>query len=143
VNPPLSHPFMPRYTFDLRTGESHVTDDAGVRLPDRVHAVAHAVEVAQDLMRCREPQTRAWCLEVYEEGEHFYQLPFAKIDATLDHLSLELRATVEQSYASVRSAREILRAARATVRESRALVARSRGKPYLAAESGEPTIREA
>jgi hypothetical protein len=133
---------MPKYTFDLRTGDGRVEDDAGVRLPDRVHAVAHAVEVAHDLMRCREPQTRAWCLEVYEEGERVYELPFATIDPTLDHLVPELRGTVEQSYSSVRSAREIVRAARITVREARALVARSRGKPYLAAEAGEPTIRD-
>ena len=45
---------MPRYTFQLRTGDHRIDDEAGVRLPDRVHAVAKAAEVARDLMRCRE-----------------------------------------------------------------------------------------
>jgi hypothetical protein len=44
-------------------------------------------------------------------------------------------------YDRIRSFREAMTAASITRRESRALVARSRGKPYLAAEFGQRTIR--
>jgi hypothetical protein len=92
-------------------------------------------------MRGREVQTRSWRLDVYENGELISQIPFASVDPTLDHLGPRVRATVEASCATIRSARETVSAAHATMRESRALVARSRGKPYLAVERGEPAIR--
>jgi hypothetical protein len=94
-------------------------------------------------MHAREPQTRSWHIDVYEDGRQLHRVPFASLDPTLDHLGPRLRTTVEASCESIHAARQILSAARATVRESRALVRRSRGKPYLATERGEPTIRTA
>jgi hypothetical protein len=132
---------MQRYTFQLRDGKYPVNDGSGVWLNEREQALDHAEGVARELMRGREPQTRAWRLDVYEDGGLLYQISFASVDPTLDHLGPRVRATVEASCATIRSARETVSAAHATMRESRALVARSRGKPYLAVERGEPTIR--
>jgi|HubBroStandDraft_6_1064221.scaffolds.fasta_scaffold30432_3 hypothetical protein len=134
---------MPIYTFELHDGDHRVEDQTGVGLPDRARALAYAHDVARELMRCREPQARIWRLDVYEEGERIYEVPFASIDRTLDHLRPELRATVEQSCERHRSVKEAIGAARVTARESRALVALSHGKPYLAAQSGKRTIRGA
>jgi hypothetical protein len=93
-------------------------------------------------MSCREAQTRIWCLDVYEgSGERIFQLPFARFDPTLDHFVPEMRKTVEQVSDLSRSLREAMASARVTLRESRALVALSRGRPYLATEMGERTIR--
>jgi hypothetical protein len=93
-------------------------------------------------MSCREAQTRTWRLDVYEgSGEQIFQLPFARIDPTLDHLVPEMRETVERASDLSRSLREAMASARVTLRESRALVALSRGRPYLATEMGERTIR--
>jgi hypothetical protein len=132
---------MPVYTFELRDGDRTIEDGSGVNLPDREHAFGYALDVARELMERREAQTRIWCLDVYDGGQRIFELPFARIDPTLDHLVPEMRKTVERSCNQSRSLREAIAAARVTMRESRALVARSRGRPYLAAEMGERTIR--
>ena len=132
---------MPRYTFALQDGTAPVDDESGVWLGSREQAREHAEGVAQELMRGREVQTRPWRLDVFEDGQVIYEISFASVDPTLDHLAPSLRTRVEASSVTIRSTREIIEAARATVREARALVAKSRGKPYLAAERGEPTIR--
>jgi hypothetical protein len=132
---------MQRYTFKLQDGKYPVNDGSGVWLEEREQARDHAERVARELMRGREQQTRARRLDVYEDGGLIYQISFASVDPTLDHLAPRVRATVEQSSKRIRSVRETVSAAHATVREPKALVALSRGKPYLAAERGELTIR--
>lgn len=132
---------MQRYTFQLRDGKCPVNDGSGVWLNERAQALDHAQGVARELMRGREQQTRAWRLDVFEDGGLLYQVSFASVDPTLDHLAPPVRATVEARCETIRSARETVSAAHAIMRESRALVALSRGKPYLAVERGEPTIR--
>jgi len=133
---------MPVYTFELRDGDRKIEDGNGVNLPDRDHAFDYALDVAHELMSCREAQTRIWCLDVYEgSGERIFQLPFTRFDPTLDHLVPEMRERVERVSDLARSLGEAMAAARVTLRESRALVALSRGRPYLATEMGERTIR--
>ena len=130
---------MPRYSFELNDGEYPSSNE--VWFTDREHALDHADTVARELMSGRELRCRSWRLDVYENGMLVHEIPFASIDPTLDHLDQSLRMTIEQSCDTLRSYKEAASAARATARETRALVARSRGKPYLATERGEPTIR--
>jgi hypothetical protein len=133
---------MPVYTFELSDGDRRTQDGSGVNLLDREHARHYALDVARELMSCREAQTRTWRLDVYDgSGERIFELPFASIDPTLDHLVSEMRTTVERMCDRSRSLREAIAAAKVTARESRALVALSRGRPYLATEMGERTIR--
>lgn len=136
---------MPFYTFELREGSAPLLDDAGVHMPDREHALAYAKGVACELMQGREAKTRSWRLDVYEihenHEERVFELPFAAIDHSLDHLVPELRSMLEQLCNNYRSWKETAHAAQITIRESRALVAKSRGKPYLAAVAGKTTIR--
>jgi hypothetical protein len=133
---------MPLYTFELLDGSSPLRDNAGIHLPDREHAWAYGREIARELMQGREVASRFWRLRVYEnDGDRVFDISFATIDPTLDHLAPELRSTLEHFCDSYRSVKEAVHAANVTVRESRMLVARSRGKPYLAAISGEKIIR--
>lgn len=133
---------MPLYTFVLREGAAPIADDTGVNLPDRGHALAHAREIARELMQGREERARSWRLDVYENHDlRVFKVPFAALDPTLDHLAPERRSLVETVCEWRRSSREAVHEARTTMRESRALVARSRGRPYLVAISGEQTIR--
>lgn len=132
---------MPIYTFALQDDERPIEDESGVWFADRERALDHAYEVVDELMKGRERDTRTWRLEVYEAGTRIEEIPFARVDHTLDHLKPALRSAVEQSCDTLRSFKEAMAAARMTVRESRALVARSRGTLYLATESGQPTIR--
>jgi hypothetical protein len=135
---------MPNYTFLLQDGDTRVDDAIGVDLPDREQAYWYARDVAIELMKGREPETRFWRLDVYEsQTEQIFQIPFASVDGTLDHLPTELREAIEVVYNRQRSLREAIHDARDTLRESRALVALSRGKPYLATDFGKRVIRDA
>ena len=71
-----------------------------------------------------------------------FEILFASIDETLDHLKPENRKLVEMTAMRRRLLQDTLYAARISYRESQALVARSRGKPYLAADHGQKTIRD-
>jgi hypothetical protein len=134
---------MPTYTFELKDGSCGITDETGVNLPDREHALRYALDVAQELMGGREAQTRFWRLDVYEDsGERIFEIPFVRIDQTLDHLAPEFRTIMEGLCDRHRSLKEVNYAARVTVRESRALIAIAHGRPYLATYAGERTIKD-
>ena len=134
---------MPTYTFRLMDDDSGVADPVGLRLADAKVAYCYACEVAHELMDHREARTRSWRLDVYENGaKKLFEILFASIDETLDHLKPENRKLVEITAMRRRSFQDTLYAARISYRESQALVARSRGKPYLAADHGQKTIRD-
>ena len=133
---------MPIYNFELDDGVCRTKDETGVQLPDHKRALQYARAVVRELMEGHVAHTRSWRLDVYgEEGGRIFEIPFASVDWTLDHLDPELRMIVTELSDRVRSLREVIAATNVTLRESRALVARSRGKPYLAAQSGKRTIR--
>jgi hypothetical protein len=133
---------MPVYRFELNDGVWRIEDKIGVDLPDPRRALEHASAVVRELMGGCEAQTRSWRLKVYDQsGQILFEIPFARLDRTLDHLAPELRTMVVELSDRVRSLKEVIGAANITVRESRALVARSRGRPYLATHSGQRTIR--
>jgi hypothetical protein len=133
---------MPLYTFELRDGSCGVTDMIGVVLADRDEALCYAHEVIRELMGCREQQTRTWQLDVYEDHDRrVFEIPFARLDETLDHVSPQWRSKIEDLCNRSRVLHETYNAARITMRESRALIARSRGRPYLATDGGRPIIR--
>jgi hypothetical protein len=132
---------MPTYTFELRDGSTGIRDGIGIILPDREQALQYAHGVVRELMRCRELETRFWRLDVYEDNAtRVFEILFATMDQTLDHLAPEWRAMMERLCERRRALSEAAHAARATVRESRALVALSRGKPYLVTYAGRRTI---
>lgn len=129
----------PTYTFKLRNDGCEIDDDVGIALTDNTSAYRYALSVAREL---REIQTRYWELEVYRDGEGpLFDILFATVDPTLDHLRHELRSLVEKVSGKKRALKNVMYAAHLTLRESKSLVARSRGKPYLIAENGEITIR--
>lgn len=134
---------MPHYTFVLKDGSGGIEDRTGVHLPDPERAFEYAQGVAHELMQGREVQTRCWRLDVLgDEGRAIFEIPFATVDRSLEHLPPELRQAVIEANQRRRALHETWNAARRTVLESRALVARSRGKPYLASYLGEPTMSQ-
>ncbi len=134
---------MPRYTFKLRDADDGVEDHDGVTLPDAETAYRYACDVVCELMKGRERNTRSWQLEVYKDDqEKVFEIPFVRVDQTLDHLDAQTREMVERGASQIRSIKETRNTARTTVREARSLVARSRGKPYLAADCGKKIIRD-
>lgn len=134
---------MPVYTFKLSDGDKPVVDDNGVILRDRDRARDYAHSVVRELLQGREREARSWRLDVYEDGVlRVFEIPFATLDQTLDAFRPEYRRTIEAVSERRRALRALFNDARATMRESRALVAMSRGRPYLAAERGEPTVKD-
>lgn len=136
---------MPVYTFKLHDGRGDVEDKTGVQLPDRDSALRYALAVVHELMRCREVQTRSWCLDIYEGDDidsPISEIPFASVDPSLDHLTPNLRTMVESISERKRLLSDAIHKVTGTVQESRALVARARGKPYLVSRFGKSTIRD-
>ena len=134
---------MPLYTFELRDGSCGIADTVGVSFANRDQALCYAHDVIRELMNWRERQTRTWRLDVYEDHDRrVFEIPFARLDETLDHLSPHWRSRVEDLCNRSRSLSEARSEASATVREARALIAWSRGKPYLATDRGRKIIRE-
>jgi uncharacterized protein DUF6894 len=133
---------VPTYTFTLRGDGRDNSDDMGIALADNASAYGYACTVARELMRCRETQTRYWRIKVYRDGQGpVFDVLFASVDPTLDHLRRELRALVESVSEKTGALKDVLYACEMSLRESRSLLARSRGQPYLIAENGEVTIR--
>jgi hypothetical protein len=133
---------MPTYTFKLHDGGGGLEDETGVNLADDHDAVRYAHDVACELMKSRELETRCWQLDVHAAGgERICEIPFASIDPTLDHLPADWRSIMESIAERRRLLGDALHAVSVTVQESRALVARARGKPYLASRFGKTTIR--
>src|ERR1043165_5605539 len=133
---------MPIYTFKLRDGSGEIEDPNGVEFRHQEIAVRYAHDVVAELMKSRELETRSWRLEVYEGGSRIYEISFASVDPSLDHLTPKLRRIVESLSERRGVLGEAIQNVRATVQESGALVARSRGKPYLASRHGKPVIRD-
>lgn len=136
---------VPTYTFKLRDGRGDVEDSTGVQLPDRDSAIHYAHDVVHELMRSREKETRSWCLDVYDSSANdnlVYEIPFASVDPSLDHLAPKFRTMVESASERKRLLGDAIHMAKATIQESRALVARARGRPYLASRFGKAIIRD-
>jgi hypothetical protein len=139
---------MPTYTFELRDGSRPIEGGDAIILPDRDHARAYGRNVVVELMSYRELQTRSWRLDAYENNsecetniEWIFEIPFASVDHSLNHLKPELRKMIEKISDRQLALKEAVYAAGITIRESRALLARSRGRPYLVSCVGENTIR--
>src|SRR5215469_16811367 len=114
---------MPLYTFELRDGSCGIADAVGVSFADRDQALCYAHDVIREMLKggC-DPRTGTWRLDVYEDhDERVFEIPFARLDETLDHLSPRCRSVIEDLRIRSLLLREAYMAARVTVREARAL----------------------
>lgn len=75
---------MRLFYFTLKCGWDSIADVEGQEFPDNAAARRHAVAVARDLMRHREPETRPWRIEVCDDYlQPLFEVPFAHVDETL------------------------------------------------------------
>src|SRR5258708_34011521 len=78
---------MPRYFFNLNDGRKIIPDPEGTELPNDDFARAHAAQVARELARNREQETRSWRLAVSDaEGTLRFELTFASMDELISRL---------------------------------------------------------
>ena len=104
---------MPRYFFNLNDGQKIIPDLEGTELPDDDSARAHAVQVARELARNRERETRSWRLAVCDaEGTLCFELLFGSMDEVISRLPPVIRFMFEDaddSTASLNKAMEQVR----------------------------------
>jgi hypothetical protein len=100
---------MPVYYFNLCNGGAGLLDQDGAELPDLDAAKAYAAQIARELMNRDEHKKRPGRLDVVDaDGERVFEVPFAAVDPSLDHLEPELRALVERLCESERQLAETI-----------------------------------
>ncbi len=125
---------MSTYHFHLVTLQGRVLDLTGMELAGETSEREHARQVACELMRHREAQTRSWRVEVTDSARRpCFELLFASVDSTIDHLTPELRASVERVCSQSASLFETIRTVKNNLVVAKAMLARAEGRPHLAA----------
>jgi hypothetical protein len=128
---------MPHYYFDLWSNAGWITDETGTDLPDDETASTYGYEVARDIARNKERDSRTFCIAVRDAARrNLFTLPFSRLTEVLQHFDPETQAVLETSFERQRGLRQAIQAARAAVAQSRASIARARGKPHLVVAAG-------
>jgi hypothetical protein len=124
---------MPRYYFHLRTAQGLYCDREGTPFSNTEEAREHATTVARELMRNSGVKARSWRLEVFggNENQRCFEVSFASVDATLDHLQPDLRQRIEQASSRVASLFEAINTVKGTIYEVKATQGRAKRVPYL------------
>jgi hypothetical protein len=107
---------MPRYFFNLNDGQKIIPDLEGTELPDDDSARAHAVQVARELARNRERETRSWRLAVCDaEGTLCFELLFGSMDEVISRLPPVIRFMFEDADDSTASLNKAMEQVRTTL----------------------------
>jgi hypothetical protein len=100
---------MPRYFFNLNDGRKIIPDLEGTELPDDDSARAHAAQVARELARNREEETRSWRLAVCDaQGTLRFELLFASMDEAISRLPPVIRFMFDDAGGSTASFNEAI-----------------------------------
>jgi hypothetical protein len=128
---------MPVYFFNLKTANRDVRDPDGMELVDESAAWDLARQVARELMKQREPQTRSWRIDVRDgEGRQCFELLFASVDDSIEGLGADLRDLIENLHRKEASLIDAIAAVRLSLLQIKGMIARSKGKPFLASLDG-------
>jgi hypothetical protein len=107
---------MPRYFFNLNDGRKIIPDLEGTELPDDDSARAHAAQVARELARNREQETRSWRLAVCDaEGTPRFELLFASMDEAISRLPPVMRFMFDDAGGSPASLNNAIEQVRMTL----------------------------
>ena len=128
---------MPIYFFNLKTAQRDIRDPDGAEFGDEPTAWGHARQVARELMKGRELQSRSWRIVVRDsEGLQCFELLFASVDVSIEPLGPELRHSIEDLHRKQASLTDAIGAVRLSLRQIQATIQRSKGKPFLASIDG-------
>ncbi len=129
---------MADFFFKIQNGAGGVAAQDSVDLPDVTAAKSYATEVARELMKGDELNKRSWRLDVLDEGSDLVvELPFSRVDPTLDHLSPDLRALIERVCESRRAFQETQSRWDSLLVWIRAMRGGLTPRPYLVARDGQ------
>jgi hypothetical protein len=128
---------MPVYFFNLKTNNRNIQDLEGAELADEAAAWELAAQVARELMKRRELQTRSWRIDVRdEEGRQCFELLFASVDEAVVALEPELRGVIENLHRKQASLIDAISAVRLSLQLIQRTIATSKNKPFLASLDG-------
>ena len=128
---------MTTFYFNLKDGRTIIPDPDGTELLDEEGARAHAVTVAREAMRNNEVRTRNWRIQVCGGNRKpLFEVLFASVDETMDHLPGDLRDSVENVSTKFASLADTIHDVRMSMLELRTTLARAEGVPHLATLNG-------
>jgi len=128
---------MPRYYFNLKDRAGFVPDLEGTDLTDAGAARTYAAEIVRELLRHREAERRSCRLEVCDaDHKPLFEVLFADLDDTLNHLSPELKANLKGVYRNAGRMNDTINDVRATLHQLKGTLARADHMPWLAAIDG-------
>jgi hypothetical protein len=128
---------MQTYYFNLKDGRTVIPDPDGTQCADDDDARLHGVVVAREAMRNNKPETRKWRIEVCDvDRRPIFEVLFASVDETMDHLPNELRSSVERLSWELAWLSDSICDVRKSILQVRTTLARSEGHPYLVALNG-------
>jgi hypothetical protein len=128
---------MGLYYFNLKDGRRTIPDQDGTELFDEDAARAHAVIVAREAMRNNEPRTRNWRIQVCDaDRAPRFEILFASVDETIEHLPKEIRRSVEEVSRKFASLSDAIADVRMSMLQVRTTLARSENAPYLVSLDG-------
>ncbi len=128
---------MPIYFFNLKTNNRDIRDPEGTELADETAAWELARQVARELMKRREPQTRSWRIDVRDgEGRQCFELLFASVDESMTALGPELCGVIENLHRKQASLTDAIAAVRLSLQQIQMTIAKARRKPFLASLDG-------
>src|ERR1044071_9237822 len=117
---------MQLYYFVLKTGRQSIPDTEGQELLDEGGAPAHALAVAQQLMRNRALACVSWRIEVCDDYlRPLFDVYFADAVDSAESPPLQLQAFIQRVARSVATFNEALTDARATLADVRQTLARA------------------
>jgi hypothetical protein len=128
---------MTTFYFNLKDGRTIIPDPDGTELLNEEGARAHAVTVAREAMRNNEVRTRNWRIQVCGANRKpLFEVLFASVDETMDHLPGDLRDSVENVSTKFASLADTIHDVRMSMLELRTTLARTEGVPHLATLNG-------
>jgi t-SNARE complex subunit (syntaxin) len=128
---------MSIYFFNLKDCRTTIPDPDGTELADESAARAHAIVVAREAMRNNEARTRNWRIQVCRaDRTPLFEVLFASVDETMDHLPNDMRQSVENISKKFASLADTIQDVRMSMLAIRTTIARSEKAPYLATLNG-------
>lgn len=134
---------MQTYYFNLKDGSKVIPDPDGTAFADDEAARQHGVLVAREAMRNNEPETRKWRIQVCDASRQpLFEVLFATVDETIDHLPHALRSQVEKLPWQLASLGDAVSDVRMSILQVRTTLARAEGHPHLVALNGSRLWKE-
>jgi hypothetical protein len=117
---------MQLFYFSLKADRQTVPDCNGVELADEAAARLHAAEVARQLMRHREVNTRGWRIQVCNDYlQPLFELFFAEVDETLRKFPAHVTANIEHVVRTAAAFDDAMVTMQDTLKDVRATLARA------------------